>query len=41
MTKIKTSVLFKHYNQQLYLLLPPSLEELNGPTHLMRVVARW
>jgi transposase len=38
MAKIKTSVLFKQYNQQQSLLLPPSLEELIGPTHLVRVV---
>lgn len=38
MAKLKTSVLFKQYNQQQNLLLPPSLEELIGPTHLVRVV---
>lgn len=38
MCKIKTSVVFKTYNQQQGLLLPPSLEELIGPNHLVRVV---
>lgn len=38
MAKIKTSVIFKQYNQQQSLLLPPSLEELIGPKHLVRVV---
>lgn len=38
MAKIKTSVIFKQYNQQQNLLLPPSLEELIGPTHLVRVL---
>ena len=38
MAKIKTSVLFKQYNQQQNFLLPPSLDELIEPTHLVRVV---
>ena len=38
MAKIKTSVIFKSYDQQQGLLLPPSLEELIGPRHLVRVV---
>lgn len=38
MAKIKTSVIFKQYSQQQSLLLPPSLEELIGPKHLVRVV---
>jgi transposase len=38
MAKVKTSVLFKRYTQQQSLLLPPSLEELIGSTHLVRVV---
>lgn len=38
MAKVKTSVLFKRYDQQQSLLLPPSLEELIGATHLVRVV---
>src|ERR1044072_4943123 len=37
MTKIKSSVVFKSYQQQQSLLLPPSLEELIGPKHLVRV----
>ena len=40
MAKVKTSVLFKQYNQQQNFLLPPSLDELIGPTHLVRVVNR-
>ena len=38
MAKIKTSVIFKQYNQQQNLLLPPSLSELIGEKHLVRVV---
>ena len=38
MAKIKTSVIFKDYNPQQVLLLPPSLEELVTPKHLVRVV---
>ncbi len=38
MAKIKTSVIFKEYQQQQVLLLPPSLEELISPKHLVRVV---
>jgi len=38
MAKIKTSVLFKSYNQQQSFLLPPSLDELIDGTHLVRVV---
>lgn len=38
MAKVKTSVIFKQYNQQQTLLLPPSLLELIGEKHLVRVV---
>jgi len=38
MAKIKTSIIFKQYPQQQNLLLPPSLEELIGPDHVVRVV---
>ncbi len=38
MAKVKTSVVFKQYNQQQNLLLPPSLEELINSNHLVRVV---
>jgi len=38
MTKIKTSVVFKDYNPQQILLLPPSLEELISEKHLVRIV---
>lgn len=38
MAKIRTSVVFKDYNPQQILLLPPSLEELIAPKHLVRVV---
>jgi transposase len=38
MTKVKTSVLFKNYNQQQSLLLPPTLDELIETKHLVRVV---
>lgn len=38
MAKVKTSVIFKQYSQQQSLLLPPSLEELIGEKHLVRVV---
>lgn len=38
MTKVKSSAVFKQYNQQQSLLLPPSLDELIGKKHLVRVV---
>lgn len=38
MSKIKTSIVFKQYNPQQVLLLPPSLEELISEKHLVRVV---
>lgn len=38
MAKVKTSVLFKQYNQQQSFLLPPSLEELIDKSHVVRVV---
>src|SRR5690349_6731674 len=38
MAKIKSSVVFKQYNQQQALLLPPCLEELIPTKHLVRVV---
>ena len=38
MAKVKTSVIFKGYNFQQVLLLPPSLEELISEKHLVRVV---
>lgn len=38
MAKISTSPLFKQYNQQQALLLPPTLDELIGSHHLVRVV---
>ncbi len=38
MAKVKTSVIFKQYNQQQSLLLPPSLEELIEAKYLVRVV---
>lgn len=38
MAKVKTSVLFKQYNQHQSFLLPPSLDELIEPNHLVRVV---
>ncbi len=38
MAKVKTSVIFKQYNQQQSLLLPPSLNELIGAKHFVRVV---
>ncbi|MBD0288889.1 MAG: IS1182 family transposase [Flavisolibacter sp.] len=38
MAKVKTSVLFKQYNQQQNFLLPPSPDELIEKTHLVRVV---
>ena len=38
MSKVKTSVQFKQYNQQQNFLLPPSLNELIEQTHLVRVV---
>ena len=38
MANIRTKAVFKQYNQQQNLLLPPSLEELIPSTHLVRVV---
>ena len=38
MAKIKSSVVFKQYAQQQSLLLPPSLSELIGERHLVRVI---
>lgn len=38
MAKIKTSIIFKSYNPQQALLLPPSLEDLISKKHLVRVV---
>lgn len=38
MSKVKTSVLFKQYNQQQNFLLPPSLDELIDQRHLVRIV---
>jgi transposase len=38
MPKIKSSIVFKQYNQQQALLLPPCLEELIPAKHLVRVV---
>lgn len=38
MAKVKTSIIFKQYSPQQSLLLPPSLEELIGAKHLVRVV---
>lgn len=38
MAKVKSSVVFKQYCQQQSLLLPPSLAELIGEKHLVRVV---
>ncbi len=38
MAKVKTSIIFKQYNQQQSLLLPPSLGELISEKHLVRVV---
>ena len=38
MAKVKTSVIFKQYQQQQVLLLPPSLDELISSKHLVRVV---
>jgi transposase len=38
MANLRTSVIFKQHHQQQTLLLPPSLEELIGPHHLVRVV---
>lgn len=38
MAKVKSSLLFKQYNQQQSLLLPPSLGDLIGEKHLVRVV---
>ena len=38
MAKVKTSVIFKQYNQQQNFLLPPSFDELIDSRHLVRVV---
>ena len=38
MAKVKTKAIFKTYNQQQALLLPPTLDELISSTHLVRVV---
>ncbi|QEM15208.1 hypothetical protein DIU38_003330 [Mucilaginibacter sp. P4] len=38
MSNIQSSAEFKDYGQQQILLLPPSLEELIEPNHLVRVV---
>ena len=38
MTKVRTKAIFKTYNQQQSLLLPPTLDELISTTHLVRVV---
>ena len=38
MAKVKTSVIFKQYNQQQNFLLPPCFEELIDSKHLVRVV---
>ena len=38
MAKIKTSVIFKQYDQQQNFLLPPNLDELIDFRHLVRVV---
>ena len=38
MAKVKSSLVFKHYDQQQSLLLPPSLDELIPQHHLVRVV---
>ena len=38
MAKVKTSVVFKQYNQQQNFLLPPSFDELIDSKHLVRVV---
>src|SRR5688572_16174091 len=38
MAKVKSSIVFKQYNQQQILLLPPSLSDLIGEKHLVRVV---
>jgi transposase len=38
MAKVKSSLVFKQYNQQQSLLLPPSLSDLIGEKHLVRVV---
>lgn len=40
MSKVKTSVHFKRYNPTENLLLPPNLDELIGPSDLVRVVSR-
>jgi len=38
MVKLRTKAIFKPYNQQQALLLPPTLDELIPSTHLVRVV---
>lgn len=38
MSKITTKAVFKQYQPQQGLLLPPSLDELIAPTHLVRVI---
>lgn len=38
MSKVKSSQVFKQYNQQQCYLLPPSLEDLIEPMHLVRVI---
>lgn len=38
MAKVKTCVVFKQYSQQQSLLLPPTLSDLIGEKHLVRVV---
>jgi transposase len=38
MAKVRTKAIFKSYNQQQALLLPPTLDELIPSTHLVRVV---
>jgi transposase len=38
MAKVKTKAIFKSYNQQQALLLPPTLDELISANHLVRVV---
>ena len=40
MSKRKLSVAFKAYSQNQAMLLPPSLDELIGPSHPVRVVSR-
>lgn len=38
MTKVKRNIVFKQYAQRQTILLPPSLDELIGPQHLVRIV---